>query len=366
MSTNWIYEAIARDYIPEWLIRHGIRGMLAQKIKEQTRPTPEAQRDALIAFVNELKALPIALHTDSANRQHYEVPAELFKYALGPRLKYSCALWSDTTKTLGEAEENMLDLYCQRADLHDGQDVLELGCGWGSLSLYLAVRYPNSNIVTLSNSATQKKYIDEQIAEKGIKNLHVLTANIVQFDTEMEFDRVISIEMFEHLKNYEIMLANVSRWLRAEGKLFIHIFTHKRFAYHYEDKDGTDWMTSTFFEGGTMPSEDLLLYFQKNVRIVDQWTVSGTHYQKTSEAWLANLKANKDAVMKIMAQTYGSANAVKWWAFWKLFFLACAELWGYKNGSEWTVSHYLFEPQAKHVEKNVERIRGSIVQRNNG
>lgn len=366
MSTKWIYNAISRDAIPEWLIRRGIRSMLAQKIKEHTRPSPDKEREVLLEFVNELKALPIALHTDSANRQHYEVPAEFFKYALGPRLKYSCALWTDSTRTLAEAEENMLDLYCQRADLQDGQDILELGCGWGSLSLYLAERYSKSNIVTLSNSSTQKKYIDDQIAQRSIKNLHVLTANIINFDTEMEFDRIISIEMFEHLKNYELMLAKVSRWMRAEGKLFIHIFTHKRFAYHYEDKDGTDWMTSTFFEGGTMPSEDLLLYFQKDVRILDQWTVCGTHYQKTSEAWLANMKANKQAVIKIMADTYGTENAVKWWAFWKLFFLACAELWGYKNGSEWTVSHYLFESQKKNVEKNFQKIRGSIVQRNNG
>jgi cyclopropane-fatty-acyl-phospholipid synthase len=239
----------------------------------------------------------------------------------------------------------MLDLYCQRAQLVDGQDILELGCGWGSLSLYLAQRYPSSRIVTVSNSSSQKEFIDGQIKALGLTNLTVITANIVDFSIAEKFDRIISIEMFEHLKNYEQMFERVSSWLKADGRLFIHIFTHRTCAYHYEDKNGDDWLTRTFFEGGTMPAEDLFLYFQKHLRIIDQWTVNGTHYGKTAEAWLAAMKANRAEVMQIMAATYGADMAVTKWSHWKVFFLACAELWNYKDGSEWTVSHYLFAPQ---------------------
>lgn len=347
MANDWIYNALATDLVPEWIIRVGIRGMLAQKLRTESKPTTELQRRALMNFVNELKSSPIAIHTDSANRQHYEVPARFFELVLGPRLKYSSALWLEDTTDLGQAEINMLEIYCQRADLLDGQSVMDLGCGWGSLSLYLAEKYRNSNIVAISNSSTQKEFIDAQAALRGLKNLTVITANIANYDTEMEFDRVVSVEMFEHLKNYRAMLAKVSRWLRPDGKLFIHIFTHKHFAYHYEDLDGTDWLTRNFFEGGTMPSEDLLLYFQEDVRIVEQWSVPGTHYQKTAEAWLRTMKEKREEVMQIMSKTYGETEAVKWWSFWKLFFLACAELWGYKKGTEWTVSHYLFEKQEK-------------------
>lgn len=344
MKTDYIYNAIAKDALPEWLIRIGIRAMLAQKLRE-IRGTAEVERARLLAFVEELKTLPLALHTDDANTQHYEVPAAFFKLALGPRLKYSCALWNSETRTLGEAEDNMLDLYCTRADLCDGQSILELGCGWGSLSLYLAQRYPRSTVTTVSNSASQKAFIDERARELGLSNLKVITANIVDFDIAEKFDRVISIEMFEHLKNYERMFERVSKWLKADGRLFVHIFTHRTCAYHYEDKNGDDWLTRTFFEGGTMPAEDLFLYFQKHLRVVNQWTVNGTHYGKTAEAWLSAMKANRAEIMKIMAATYGADMAVTKWAHWKVFFLACAELWNYKDGSEWTVSHYLFAPQ---------------------
>lgn len=347
MATDWIYNALATDLVPEWIIRAGIRRMLAQKLRTESKPTTELQRRALMSFVKELKSSPIAIHTDAANRQHYEVPARFFELVLGPRLKYSSALWLEDTADLGQAEINMLELYCQRADLSDGQSIMDLGCGWGSLSLYLAEKYRNSKIVAISNSSTQKEFIDAQASLRGLKNVTVITANIANYDTELEFDRIVSVEMFEHLKNYRAMLAKVSRWLRPDGKLFIHIFTHKHFAYHYEDRDGTDWLTRNFFEGGTMPSEDLLLYFQEDVRIVEQWSVPGTHYQKTAEAWLRTMKDRRIEVMKIMSKTYGETEAVKWWSYWKLFFLACAELWGYKNGTEWTVSHYLFERQEK-------------------
>ncbi|HIA54080.1 MAG TPA: class I SAM-dependent methyltransferase [Candidatus Melainabacteria bacterium] len=353
MPSDWIYKALATDLVPEWVIRAGIRNMLAEKLRTEAKATTALQRQCIMDFVQDLKASPIAIHTDAANRQHYEVPARFFQAVLGPRLKYSSALWLANTDDLAQAELNMLEIYCQRADLRDGQTIMELGCGWGSLTLFLAEKYRHSNIVAVSNSHSQKEFIDNEVKLRGLDNVTVVTANIANYDTEREFDRVISIEMFEHLKNYQAMLAKVSRWLRPDGKLFIHIFTHKHFAYHYEDKDGTDWLTRNFFEGGTMPSEDLLLYFQEDVRIVDQWSIPGTHYQKTAEAWLERMKNKRPEVLEIMAETYGSGNAVKWWAFWKLFFLACAELWGYRNGSEWTVSHYLFERQK--LSRNIDR-----------
>ncbi len=339
----WIYKLLETDLLPEWLIRVGIRNMLRQKKASETAPDWEAQQRRLMDFVRELKASPVAIETDAANQQHYEVPSEFFKYALGPRMKYSCAWWNPDTRTLADAEENMLRLTCERAQLQDGQTVLELGCGWGSLSLWMAEQYPKSRIVVVSNSRTQKAWIDSQARAKNFDNLEVITANMLHFDTDRQFERVVSVEMFEHLKNYETMLSRVGRWLNPNGKLFVHIFTHPVFAYHYEDKDGTDWLTRHFFSGGTMPSNDLLLYFQKDVSIVEHWVVSGQHYEKTSNAWLQNMLTHRAAIEPILAQTYGAENVRQWWVYWKVFFLACAELWGYRQGQEWFVSHYLFE-----------------------
>jgi cyclopropane-fatty-acyl-phospholipid synthase len=339
----WIYKLLETDRLPDPLIRWGIRNMLAQKVKEETKPSWEARQQALIDFVEALKRSPIAIETDAANEQHYEVPSEFFDRVLGPRKKYSSAYWHDSTRTLAEAEEIMLALTCKRADVQDGQTILELGCGWGSLSLWLAEKYPNATIVGVSNSRSQKVYIDAQAKARGFNNLEILTANMVHFEIDRQFDRVLSIEMFEHMKNYEQLLARISRWLKPEGKLFVHIFTHPTFAYHYEDKDGTDWLTRYFFTGGTMPSNDLLLYFQKDLGIINQWIVNGTHYQKTANAWAENMYQNRPAVEKILSTTYGADQVKKWWVYWKVFFLACAELWGYKNGNEWMVSHYLFQ-----------------------
>lgn len=339
----WIYKLLETDRLPDSLIRWGIRNMLAQKVKEETKPSWESRQQSLIDFVEELKRSPIAIETDAANEQHYEVPSEFFDWVLGPRKKYSSAYWHESTRTLAEAEEIMLALTCERADVQNGQSILELGCGWGSLSLWLAEKYPNANIVGVSNSRSQKVYIDTQAKARGFTNLEILTANMVHFDTDRQFDRVLSVEMFEHMKNYEKLLAKVSRWLKPEGKLFVHIFTHPTFAYHYEDKDGTDWLTRYFFTGGTMPSNDLLLYFQKDLGIINQWIVNGTHYEKTANAWAENMYRHRPAVEKILSATYGADQVKKWWVYWKVFFLACAELWGYKNGNEWMVSHYLFQ-----------------------
>jgi len=338
----WYDSLVEKNKVPDFLLRIGIRKLLKERLLQEKKETVELQQAHLMKLIEELKNSPIAINTAEANEQHYEVPTKFYQYCLGKNLKYSSGYWKDGVTDIDTSEDDMLEITCDRADLKDGQDVLELGCGWGSLSLFMAKKYPKSNFTVVSNSRTQKLHIDEQAKQRGITNLTVITVNINDFNIDKTFDRVVSVEMFEHMRNYQKLMYKVATCLKPDGKLFVHIFTHKDFAYKFEVIDETDWMSKYFFTGGIMPSDDLLLYFNEHLSIQQHWHVSGMHYSKTSEAWLQNMDKHKTEIMPLFEETYGKDQAVKWWVYWRIFYLACAELWGYNKGEEWIVSHYLF------------------------
>jgi len=337
---------LERDRIPDFLIRARIRSLLRRRLKDESFSTAEQQQLHLMELIGQLKASPIAIETGAANEQHYEVPTAFFSMVMGKHMKYSCCYWDDNTPDLSSAEAKALEITCQRAQLREGMNILELGCGWGSLTMFMAQKFPSAHVTGVSNSSTQKLHIESQCKMRGITNVRIITADMNVFDINETFDRVVSVEMFEHMRNYQLLLEKISRFLKPDGKLFVHIFTHKEFTYFFDVVDDTDWMSKYFFTGGVMPSDDLLFYFNDHLTIQDHWHWDGTHYGKTSEAWLSNMDAHKNEIMPILAETYGAEQSVKWWVYWRIFFMACAELWNFNNGREWIVSHYLFTKKA--------------------
>ena len=337
-----------KSYVPDGLIRAGIRQLSEKRLAEIEASFCENGIANLTRFVNSMNDSPIALVPDLANAQHYELPTRFFELCLGAHRKYSSCFWLADTQTLDEAEANALKLTCEHAELKDGQQVLELGCGWGSLTLWMAEHYPNSKITAVSNSNSQREFIMQLAQDKGYKNVHVITCDMNTFSPAAHgvnhlFDRVVSVEMFEHMRNHQLLYKRVHDWLQPGGKFLMHIFVHRNTPYLFEVQGDDDWMSQYFFSGGMMPSDDLPLLFQAHLNIVKRWRWDGTHYEKTANAWLKNMDFHHEEIEAIFKQTYGVNDAQKWLNRWRIFYMACAELFGYKNGQEWWVTHYQFE-----------------------
>lgn len=343
-ATPRLLAAAEAGQIPDPILRAAIDLRVRGKVRHQRRGGPEAIAQRKRVLLAQRAVGPITTHVDEANRQHYEVPPSFFEIILGPRLKYSSCYWPTGVDDLAAAEEASLDQVVSRACLGNGDRILELGAGWGSLSLYMAERFPDSEIVTVSNSRTQKEHIDADATERGLENLTVVTADIAEFEPPGEkFDRVVSVEMFEHVRNHRELLRRVGTWLKSTGTCFIHVFSHRDAAWHFDEGNPSDWMARQFFSGGTMPSHDLLLHEQRDMALVDDWWMNGTHYAKTLQAWLDRLDANRDACLAALATGDDPAPPELQLSRWRLFLLASIGTWAVSGGSEFGVSHYRFE-----------------------
>ncbi|CAN5318311.1 cyclopropane-fatty-acyl-phospholipid synthase family protein [soil metagenome] len=328
--------AAERLPLPDAITRAGIEWLVGTTRRTIATRTDTEQDEA--AFVRAMVRYPIAAHADKANAQHYELPPAFFKLALGPRRKYSCCYYERPDDTLEQAEINALERTLDHADLRDGQRVLELGCGWGSLSLFMAERFPASSITAVSNSRPQRDHIMGEARARGLSNLQVITADMNDFSTDLRFDRVVSVEMFEHMSNWTALLDRVRSWLADDGRLFLHVFTHRSTPYRFDHADDADWIAQHFFTGGIMPSHGMLAHFH-DFEVEADWRWSGEHYARTAEDWLRNFDREIDAVKVVLKDTYGSQTSL-WQRRWRLFFLATSGLFGHADGAEWGVSHY--------------------------
>lgn len=349
---SWGIEQMERGRLPDAVVRWGIRRLCRERLAQRDHGSPERNQAALEEFVTACRASEVAPIPDKANQQHYEVPAEFFALVLGPHRKYSCCYWPPEVRTLEEAEAAALTQTCDHAELEDGLEILELGCGWGSLSLWMAERYPSASITAVSNSHSQRNAIEADAESRGLSNLTVITADMNTFDAPGRYDRVVSVEMFEHMRNHEELLKRISGWLRPEGKLFVHIFCHRQFAYPFESEGEADWMSEHFFTGGMMPSTNLFQHYGEDLAVEQKWDWNGRHYMQTCNAWLENFDRHRQRIRVILSTTYGERDVDRWMQRWRVFFMACAELFGLDGGDEWFVSHYRFR-QVDSVAPNV-------------
>jgi cyclopropane-fatty-acyl-phospholipid synthase len=335
-------DLMEQGLLPDAVIRRGIRRLLKKRLRDEYHGDTEVERQRQREFFSLLRVSPLAVETDAANAQHYELPPEFFSQVLGPRRKYSSCLYPIGVTGIAAAEEAMLAETCRRAGLRDGMDILELGCGWGSLTLWMAEQYPDSRITAVSNSDPQREFIQSVCRDKGFGNVRVITSDMNAFSIDWPFDRVVSVEMFEHMRNYDELLRRIADWLKPDGRLFVHIFCHRELAYFFETEGEDNWMGRYFFTGGMMPSDHQLFYFNEHLLVEDHWRVNGRHYQQTCEDWLKLQDSRRETLMPILQDAYGD-EAGLWFQRWRVFFMACAELFGYNSGNEWFVGHYLLK-----------------------
>lgn len=346
--TRWAQNAISwteQGFVPDSAIRAGMRRLMARRLDEIKANDAEAVATGLTSFIDTMRVSPVALVPELANEQHYEVPPAFFEECLGAQRKYSCCYWPESVNSLDQAEEAALCITARRAGIENGMTILDLGCGWGSASLWMAANFPDCRITGVSNSTPQREFIEAQAELQGLKNLTVLTRDMNDFEAPQTYDRIVSVEMFEHMRNWQQLFERVSHWLNDDGRFFMHIFCHRSSAYPFEDNGPGDWMSRHFFSGGIMPSFDLPLHFQKNLALEKRWAWDGRHYERTSNAWLANMDERRDSILHMFRETYGDKDADRWFMRWRMFYMACAELFGYNHGQEWLVGHYLFAPR---------------------